>query len=458
MNQENLAEYKKKAYNPGTPLKQSKLPFLTSSTKPKVCCAASAALQAKNPFFLQKSGTKRKVSSRTYLSPEQKASRMGDTENPPTASPLDTPHMTPPVPDPDLAQSIAKIIEASLLPKMQNMITNAVTKEFERDRETIKSLQITVNELEVCQTSLSDRVSQLENSGEGVNIDLDSITESILPEVNKSVSKVFEAQWVETLKQEIREAQSDLFIRGLEPGKIANKTDAKTFFSEKMKLSCDDINIVSVRPLKNPKNKKESVIVKFSHVSEQNLCFKSSHNLPIGMSVDQSVPKKYQQRYNVFKETAWKLRTTQGVMTRIGFEGHKLTLKIKKKDTDTLKYDWTIFEEYSPKFVVSPPSPPKPAPSRGPVGTIPTPPLNAQALEGFLIFSKIESDLKDIDLETEFHKIFTEECKKKIVEIRAVNQHTFSVKCKDRNAASNIQKDYNDFKFEKGSLQVTNMT
>ena len=53
--------------------------------------------------------------------------------------------------------------------------------------------------------------------------------------------------------------------------------------------------------------------------------------------------------YRQFEDKAFKLRNNMDVNTWTGFEGFKLVLKQKQKDSTDQKYDWVIFDEYSPK-------------------------------------------------------------------------------------------------------------
>ena len=69
-----------------------------------------------------------------------------------------------------------------------------------------------------------------------------------------------------------------------------------------------------------------------------------------GISLKKYVPKRFESMYRKFEDKAFKLRANLNVNTWTGFEGYKLVLKQKEKDSsDGQKCDWVIFDEYSPK-------------------------------------------------------------------------------------------------------------
>ena len=121
-------------------------------------------------------------------------------------------------------------------------------------------------------------------------------------------------------------------------------------------MSNDDLKFIELKSLtfakpngghKNSNN--PTVFFSLGNVQQRNVCFKYAKNLPKGISIDKHVPKNYLSKYKELKSTAWKLRVSKGFQTRIDFEGPVLTLRYKQKDTESVKYSWTIYEEYIPK-------------------------------------------------------------------------------------------------------------
>lgn len=291
-------------------------------------------------------------------------------------------------------------------------------------------------------------------------IDVESVSEAVLPTLSKSVSHSFQAQWSESLKSEIREVECNLQIYGLNIDHLNSKPDVRSFFEDTLKIpkdKLDSIFIESVKKLpapKDPENKKRSVIVRLGHPSDRFVCYAYAKNLPRGITLDMSVPRRYSKKFAEFKDKAWKIRVSQeNVITRIEFNGPILTLKVKNKDSDGQKFSWTIHEEFTPKMVTHPPAPPSRSPEVGP-GLTPTPPLDTSVISRTVLFSKISSDLKDAALRSEFSQIFSQAHGELISEIRLVNMSTISVLCSDRKAAQTIEKEFKSFKFQKSVMSV----
>ena len=443
-----FSDYQNSTYNIGSPN------FCVESSGEN----SKPSLSSKIATLKNSSGIKRPHSGqRSFLSPEAKTNKVAPPCPPQKMAPVDQ----------ALVNAIGKHMEGLLLPQMKTMITSAVDElkmDMAKDRETIACVVKSVGELEKNHASLSDAVSELEKKVSAPPpIDIESVTKAVMPELSKSVSHTFEAQWAESLKSEIREVECNLLIYGLNIDHLSSKPDVVKFFEETLKIpkdKLDSIRIESVRKLPSPKdpaNKKRSVMVRLGHPSDRFICYASAKNLPRGISLDMSVPKRYSKKFVEFKDTAWKIRVSQeNVSTRIDFNGPILTLKVKKKDVEGQKFSWTIYEEFMPRMVVNPPAA-NPPPARNPVdgpGFTPTPPLDTSVISRTVLFSKIVSNLTDTALRTEFSQLFNEAHGHLISEIRLVNTTTISVLCADLRAAQTIEKEYKSVKFQKSIMSV----
>jgi hypothetical protein len=119
---------------------------------------------------------------------------------------------------------------------------------------------------------------------------------------------------------------------------------ARAFCKDSLKFGdkADDLVIKSVTRI--------IVLVMLGSAKERNDCLRQSFNLEKGISLKKYMPKRFETMYRKFEDKAFKLRANLNVNTWTGFEGYKLVLKQKEKDgSDGQKYDWVIFDEYSPK-------------------------------------------------------------------------------------------------------------
>ena len=87
----------------------------------------------------------------------------------------------------------------------------------------------------------------------------------------------------------------------------------------------------------------------FGSVGERDECLRMSFNLAKGITLDKYMPKRYEEQYRVFKDIAYKLRTSMDVNTFIGFQGHDLVLKQKQKNQNGEKFGWVIYDKWTPK-------------------------------------------------------------------------------------------------------------
>ena len=484
-------EYKGSAYNPGTPINVKNTPS-----------AKLAALRAKNPSLLsshKKNPKKRKVTERTFLSPEFKTTKMTpaiepesskNPESTPSSPGLNKPELldkggsslltqitpaiepepsknpepTPSSPDLNNQELLEKVVSSLLtqfLPQTQMIINTAVTEiktEIEKYRQSVKALAKSVEDLENSQDDVVERVLNIETSltSKMASIDLDKVKNSILPDISKTVSQSMNRQWIEMLKYEIAQVESILIVHGLAIGEMLSVEKATAFLTDKLKLSPDSlkqINIVSVTSL-GKHNNTQSIMIKLSHVTERNICLKNSFNLPKGVTIDRSVPMRYLSKYKDFKSKAWQIRMSQNLMTRIEFQEHSLCLRIRKKDDGEVKYGWTIHEEFTP--TVNCPVPSKTKSSKPDTsGTMPTPPLSKAELSMSVIFSNIKSDLTGDILLQKVKAMFNSKQTENIACVSMMNPSTFVVKCSAPEHAKKLAKEFINFKFQNSAIKTS---
>lgn len=131
-------------------------------------------------------------------------------------------------------------------------------------------------------------------------------------------------------------------------------------------------------------------MVTLGSVRERNDCLSASFNLDKHISIDKYVPKRFEAKYNEFKEIAWKIRSSQKLNTWVGFDGHKLVIKQKKKDEGSTKFGWEEFDFWIPSI-----NDPLPAPKGVNVrqNTVPSPPLSKETLRKMIFATKVKSEL-----------------------------------------------------------------
>ena len=420
--------------------------------------ARIASLRAKNPSLTAtvSSGNKRKESEhqKTTFSPEFKMSKPSDSPR--------GDHQNQPILDEDLLATVGSRLIGQFMPQIETMICSAI-KDLKSDVSALKDemsknhehFSNSLKKLENDYQSLSARVNDIENT-DNVGFDgdgLQRLKETLLPDIEKSMSKTLDSQWKETLRNEIMLSEANLIIHGLEKDSLSNGSDFLNFCKQSLKLddaSTSKISVLSVSSaIAAPsKGKKPSFFVKLGHFSERNLCLKNAHNLPKGISMDRSVPKRYMQKYKDLKTKAWKIRISQGLQTRIDFEGHILCLKVKKRDEGNIKYGWTIHDEFSPSLSSVPPK----HTTKIQTGLTPTPPLSTANLSKTIIFSNIVSNLGKDELMRSFEKLFNN--RDDLEEIRMANNTTFVVTCKREEVAKRIKSHFQDFEFQSGKIKT----
>ena len=148
----------------------------------------------------------------------------------------------------------------------------------------------------------------------------------------------FEQQWSNTLVDEIRRHDTGLIIKSEVWSNGYNPHSFIAFCTNCLKLDPNKTNsmfVKSVSTLGKPRagpNPRVSVLVILGSVSDRNDCLSASYNLNKDISIDKYVPKRFENKYNEFKEVAWKIRTSQNLNTWVGFEDHRLVIKQKKKN------------------------------------------------------------------------------------------------------------------------------
>ena len=329
-----------------------------------------------------------------------------------------------------------------------------VRSDMEKDRQDVSNLATKVETVETNLLSLQRQVDDMATK-QGANVE--QVKEAVLPDVQRIVLSEVNAQWKDTLASEVRQCEDKLIVYGLEWQASGPVKALRTFCKDKLKMDtgkADSMPILEVVKLGNGKNGRPAPqMVKLSNASDRNDCLKLSHNLPKGFGLDKCVPKRYEEKYKVFKSQAWKLRTAKNMNTFIGFDRYAMQLKIKKKDDGDNKYDWTIYNEYIPKPSKSSPSK-KPAEPRD--GLLPTQPLSDADTETICILSGLKNVREAGNIANEIQEFVVEKDLECIENIMPTSKSCAILSCKDRTSAVDFSKKYNGtlHKGQKLSVQI----
>ena len=323
------------------------------------------------------------------------------------------------------------------------------------DSKTVQGVVKSVNALEKRHNELSDRVAIIENTA-SENVDIDSVVESVLPEVKKSVTNQINVQWIETLTSEVRSVESTLIFHGVKEGQMKTKSEAKTFLREEMKMTSEHIEEISVMSVSNfgkgKDGKRMSVVVKLGCLSDRNICLGYSRNLSKEINLQKAVPKRYLKKFKEFNSDAWELRQVHDLQTRVEFQGHVLCLKVKVKDDEDSKYSWSIHKEYVPQPNLS-----QTAKVKVPVhvpGTLPTPPVDKDRHASAIIFCNLKSDKSGDELISDFMMVLSAEQQDLVENIRLTNPTTLTVLCRTPSDAKKLAETAKSLKFEKSDVKI----
>ena len=222
------------------------------------------------------------------------------------------------------------------------------------------------------------------------------IKEEIRTELRQEFQADFDQYWTNTLLDEIRRHETGLIIKSTA---WTNGYSASNFINfcvnclkfDSYKASSMTVKSVSIlgRPKSGP-NPRVSVLVSLGSVRERNECLSNSFNLHPDISIDKYVPKRYEAKYVDFKEVAWKIRTSQRLNTWVGFDGHRLVIKQKRKDDGPTKFGWEEFDFWIPTT-----KDPAPRPRGANTRQIPTPSpaLAKDSMKKMVFATKVKSDL-----------------------------------------------------------------
>ena len=188
----------------------------------------------------------------------------------------------------------------------------------------------------------------------------DELKPELKAEFREEFGTMYESQFINGLLDEINRHDPGMVIFGYGWPNGITADQFRQFCHDKLKYGdrAGTLTLRSVSVLSRGRgpNPKITVLVMFGSTAERNECLRQSYNLAgSSISLDKFMPKRFEAQYKVFKDKSWKLRNTMDVNTFIGFEEHELVLKQKQKDLDGKRFNWVIFDKWSPK--VSDPSP-----------------------------------------------------------------------------------------------------
>ena len=195
---------------------------------------------------------------------------------------------------------------------------------------------------------------EAELAGEVMDAVRDKLTEEVTAQVKSELTPMYEAQFVHSVLDEVRRHDPGMVIFGYNWSNGISQEQFRFFCKTNLKYStgaADSISLRSVTTLSRGKgtNPKVTVLVMFGSVGERDECLRQSFNLTKGIGMDKYMPKRYEEQYIKYKDTARKLRTAMSVSTFIGFQGYDLVLKQKQKNADGGRFGWVIYDKWTPK-------------------------------------------------------------------------------------------------------------
>ena len=249
----------------------------------------------------------------------------------------------------DLQQNMVKKTDLdSKIKEVVHSEISEVKQELEKERQDRRELE------QKFETMRQD----IEGLKKGVPaVDKQALQDELLPELKRAVSGQVNLQWKLNLIEEIKPSMPCLMLYGITLDNSSKANTIKSFIefcTNKLGMTPDAVaklrvGEIEIRPLSERPGKTPAILVKLGSAFERNEVLKLSHKLSKGESLDKYMPKRYLAVYKRLKNTAWKMRKFHNQHTQIDLNGHLLTLKHRQKDSDGVKYSWTIHEEWAPE-------------------------------------------------------------------------------------------------------------
>ena len=299
------------------------------------------------------------------------------------------------------------------------------------------------------------------------------IKESILPtvrevlpvvknEIKNEVIESVSSAWKASLADKIREHERSLIVFGL---KVSDTplNDGKDFLENKLKMSENEVNKAclkhAVRLGKGDGNNPPGLLLTFAHPGERNFVLSFSKNLKgSNLKLEKHIPKLFQKEHKVFKKEAWKLKNIPGTnyQTQIIFDGYKMLLRYKERDTTTDKFQYVIHSEYFPPMdkaeseIVSS--------IKHPIGSKPTPVISRDLIEksntSFYVTGMTTERTESTFIEL-FKDFLDPSDKDAVVEIKLNRKDLATVYCKSWQDCSRIVNNRKDKKFQNDKITLT---
>jgi hypothetical protein len=464
-----LATYKEQCYNPGNPNPAPARPPLNSFPK----SSETEDFDFTTPVKV--SPIKLKISDRNVTYRDRKCKRKLDNPAPSTsASPLKKAKML----TKDDLREMFEQNNKDLMDKIDKKLDSKIEQGFASLTSSISTLQESMNSnnakmenrmsvLEDDFTKFQDNVIKNANEAkEELKASIVPIVRDTIPEIRTKVKNdVLDAAsgaWKANLADKVREHEHSAIAFGLKVSKNP-MDDAHSFLEKDLKMNRDSMSKIymkhAVRLGRGDGKKPPGLLMTFSHPGERNLVLSCSKNLKgTKIKLEKHVPKLYQKEHKSFKNTEWKLKNMPGMnyQTQIIFDGYKMLLRYKVRDTTDVKYQYVIHSEYYPPMdqaeseIISS--------IHIPAGSLPTPVIPTatatKAAASFFVSGMTTERTEDAF--TEVFKAFVNPGDKaSIVEIKLVKPNLAVIFCKSWGDCSRIVDSKKDSKLNDEKVSFT---
>ena len=346
-------------------------------------------------------------------------------------------------------------------------LTSSISTLQESMNSNNAKMETRMSALEVDFTKFQDNViKNATEAKEELKASIVPLVRETIPEVKNEVKKdVLDAAsggWKITLADKVREHEHSAIAFGLKVSKNP-MGDAQNFLENDLKMSRDSMSKIylkhAVRLGRGDGRKPPGLLMTFSHPGERNLVLSCSKNLKgTKIKLEKHVPKLYQKEHKSFKHTEWKLKNMPGMnyQTQIIFDGYKMLLRYKKRDTTDVKYQYVIHSEYYPPMdqaeseIIST--------IHFPAGSVPTPVIPtataARAAASFFVSGMTTERTEDTFAE-QFKAFVNPGDKASIVDIKLVKPDLAVIFCKSWDDCARIVNSKKDSQLNDEKISIT---
>ena len=464
-----LENYKNQCYNPGSPNPTPKRPPLNSL--PKSIDTDSFDFSPAEPSLV--SPLKLKIGTRDRRCKRKLVSYSEDESGPTSSSPKKA-----------KMEDLKEILQQNnqqmqaFMDKIDKKLDAKMDQGFASLTTSLTSLQENMN---ANNTKMETKMATLENeftkfqdnvtknaldAKEEIKASIYPIVREALPEIKADVKKdVIEATsgaWKANLVDKVKEHEHSAVVFGL---KVTNRPydDAEDFLENHLKLSHDSYSKICMKHAVrlgrgDPKNP-PGLLMTFSHPGERNMVLSLSKNLRGSkLKLEKHVPKLYQKEHKNFKKIEWKLKNMPGMnyQTQIIFDGYKMLLRYKKKDTRDESYQYVIHSEYFPPIDLAMNE--ISSSIKHPAGSRPTPMISpdiaARAASSFYV-SGMKTERTEASFTEQFKDILEPGDKAVVAEIKLIKSDLAVIFCTTWEDCARIVNNKNYLKFQNEKISYT---